>query len=54
MRGARIAQIGVHHRQRSAGQSKYTNLKRLKETVGDLRAVRWMQTRFKQFTVEER
>jgi dolichol-phosphate mannosyltransferase len=54
MRGARIAQIGVRHRQRSAGQSKYTNLKRLKETVGDLRAVRWMQTRFKRFTIEER
>ena len=54
MRGARIAQIGVRHRSRSAGQSKYTNLKRLRETVGDLRAVCWMQSRFKQFTVEER
>lgn len=54
MRGARIAQIGVRHRPRSAGQSKYTNLKRLRETIGDLRAVCWMQTRFKKFTVEER
>lgn len=53
MKGARIAQIPVNHRARSAGTSKYTNFGRLKETVWDLFAVRWMQRRFKQRTIKE-
>lgn len=53
LRGARIAEIGVRHRARAAGQSKYTNWKRLRETVADLWAVRWMQRRFKRFHIEE-
>ena len=45
MAGARIAEIPVHHRPRVAGHSKYTNWGRLKETLWDLWAVRWMQKR---------
>lgn len=45
MAGARIAEIPVNHRPRAAGHSKYTNWGRLKETLWDLCAVRWMQQR---------
>src|SRR5690606_21801746 len=51
---ARIAQIPVNHRPRRAGHSKYTNFGRLRVTIADLRAVRWMQKRYRQFTVEEK
>jgi dolichol-phosphate mannosyltransferase len=53
MRGARIKQIPVQHRPRKAGQSKYTNFGRLKRTVWDLLAVRWMKSRCPQFRAEE-
>jgi hypothetical protein len=53
MRGARLAQIPVNHRPRRAGVSKYTNFGRLFVTIRDLRAVRWMQTRHRRFTVTE-
>lgn len=53
MRGASITQIAVNHRSRSAGCSKYTNLGRLKETVFDLWAVRWMQKRHRAYRVTE-
>lgn len=53
MRGARIVEIPVNHRPRAGGRSKYTNWGRLKETVWDLWAVRWMKKRFRRFTVEE-
>jgi len=52
MRGARLTQIPVNHRPRSAGESKYTNWGRLKETIADLRAVRWMQRRHRCFEVQ--
>ena len=51
--GARIAELPVHHRPRAAGQSKYTNWGRLKETIWDLYAVRWMQKRFRSIRTEE-
>ena len=45
---------GPHdHRPRAAGQSKYTNWGRLKETLWDLWAVRWMQKRFRPIRAEE-
>ena len=44
--GARVEEIPVNHRPRSAGQSKYTNWGRLGETLRDLWAVRWMQRRY--------
>lgn len=51
MQGARIKQRPVAHRPRAAGHSKYTNLGRLKETIWDLWAVRWMQKRHRRFQV---
>jgi dolichol-phosphate mannosyltransferase len=52
IKGASIAQIPVNHRARQKGTSKYTNLGRLKETVWDLLAVRWMKRRCPRFIVE--
>ena len=53
LRGARIAEIPVHHRPRAGGRSKYTNWGRLKETLWDLWAVRWMQKRYRRFEATE-
>ena len=53
MAGARIEELPVHHRPRAAGTSKYTNWGRLKETLWDLWAVRWMQKRYRPIRVEE-
>lgn len=53
MRGAKITQIPVNHRQRQAGSSKYTNFGRLMVTISDLKAVRWMQKRHCSYQVEE-
>ncbi len=53
MRGARIKQVSVNHRQRSAGKSKYTNAGRLFRTISDLLAVRWMQKRVRLYSVME-
>lgn len=53
MRGARIEQMPVNHRPRAGGHSKYTNLGRLKETIWDLWAVRWMQRRHRRFHVTQ-
>ena len=47
MAGARISEIPVHHRPRAAGQSKYTNWGRLKESLWDLWALRWMLKRYR-------
>jgi glycosyltransferase involved in cell wall biosynthesis len=53
MQGARIAQLPVAHRARSAGTSKYTNWGRLKRTVRDLQGVRWLKSRMRRFAVAE-
>lgn len=53
MAGARIGEIPVNHRPRAAGVSKYTNWGRLKETLWDLWAVRWMQKRYRPGRTEE-
>lgn len=52
MKGASINQIPVRHRPRLTGQSKYTNLKRLSQTIWDLWAVKWMQKRYRRFDVK--
>jgi len=52
MRGAKIRQIPVKHHARVAGESKYTNMGRLKTVVADLLAVRWMKKRYRDFRVE--
>ena len=49
MQDARIKQRPVNHRVRVAGKSKYTNFGRLKETIWNLWAVRWMQKRHRRF-----
>jgi len=46
MQGAVIVQKAVNHRPRAAGTSKYTNWGRLKKTVRDLFAVRWLRSRY--------
>lgn len=46
MQGARIHQLPVHHRPRSAGTSKYTNWGRFTQTWADLIAVRWLRSRY--------
>lgn len=51
MQGARIVQLPVNHRPRARGVSKYSNWGRLKTTIGDLLAVRWMKRRYRRFTV---
>ena len=53
MEGAKINQVPVNHRERAAGTSKYTNFGRLKVTVADLFAVRWMQKRHRRYQVEK-
>lgn len=53
MRGARVEQVPVNHRERQGGVSKYTNLGRLMLTISDLFAVRWMQKRHRNFKVKE-
>lgn len=53
MAGARLEEQPVGHRPRAAGASKYTNWGRLKETVWDVWAVRWMQKRIRRYRVEE-
>lgn len=40
LQGARIEQVAVNHRPRTAGQSKYTNSGRLKKTWKHLQAIR--------------
>ena len=52
MRGAAIQQIPVGHRARMAGVSRYTNWGRLRQTIWDLWAVRWMQKRYRRFSIE--
>ena len=46
MQGAVIHQMPVNHRPRAAGTSKYTNWGRLKKTVRDLFAMRWLRSRY--------
>ena len=42
LEGARVLEVKVNHRQRHAGVSKYTNLRRGIEGLYDVIAVRWM------------
>ena len=52
MRGGRIGQVEVRHRARRAGVSKYSNWGRLKRTVFDLIAVRWLKSRSRVYGIE--
>jgi dolichol-phosphate mannosyltransferase len=53
MQGGGVEKIEVSHRPRAAGKSKYTNWSRLKKTVFDLYAVKWLKSRSKVYGVEE-
>jgi glycosyltransferase involved in cell wall biosynthesis len=44
--GARVLEIPVHHRPRRYGDPKYNIRNRLWRSLGDLLAVRWLQTRW--------
>ena len=43
MRGARVTQVAVRHRQRHSGKTHYGTWGRLVKGLGDVWAVRWMQ-----------
>ena len=52
MQGGRICQVEVRHRARAGGASKYTNWSRLKKTIFDLFAVKWLKSRSRVYGVE--
>lgn len=53
MRGARVAQVPVHHRPRLHGRSKYGVGNRLFRGIRDLIGVRWLRSRLLQFRIRE-
>lgn len=53
MQGAQICEVQVHHRPRSAGQSKYGISNRFFSGLRDLLAVRWLQDRAITYEIEE-
>ena len=53
MRGFRVAQVEVGHRPRLYGRTKYGVFDRLRVTVPDLMAVRWMQKRALNYRARE-
>lgn len=53
MEGARVIEIPVSHRHRQFGVSKYGTWSRAVGGFRDLLAVRWMQSRFIRFELEE-
>lgn len=53
MRGARVAELPVHHRPRLHGRSKYGIGNRLFVGLADVLAVRWMQSRHVDYEVRE-
>jgi dolichol-phosphate mannosyltransferase len=52
MQGGRISQREVGHRPRMAGVSKYSNWGRLKRTIFDLIAVKWLKSRSRVYEVK--
>lgn len=52
LQGGRVSQREVQHRPRKAGLSKYSNWSRLKQTVFDLLAVKWLKNRSQVYHVE--
>jgi dolichol-phosphate mannosyltransferase len=53
MRGFSVTQVKVNHRPRVHGKTKYGVVDRLRATVPDLLAVRWMQKRALHYEVHE-
>jgi dolichol-phosphate mannosyltransferase len=52
LQGGRVRQVEVGHRRRLAGVSKYSNWGRLKRTIADLLAVKWLKSRSLTYGVE--
>lgn len=46
LQGARVTEVGVHHRPRLYGQPKYNIRNRIFRATADLLAVRWLESRF--------
>jgi glycosyltransferase involved in cell wall biosynthesis len=53
MEGFTVTQVKVNHRPRIHGETKYGVFDRLRATLPDLLAVRWMQTRVLRYRVRE-
>lgn len=53
MEGFRITQVPVNHRERTKGQTKYNFFNRSFNTVADMLAVRWMQSRRLRYQIKE-
>jgi glycosyltransferase involved in cell wall biosynthesis len=53
MRGGRVVEVGVHHRPRRFGTTKYGMWNRVFRALADALAVRWMQRRALRYEVRE-
>ena len=53
MEGFTVTQVKVNHRPRVHGKTKYGLLDRLRATLPDVLAVRWMQSRALRYKVRE-
>ena len=53
MRGGRVVEVGVHHRLRRFGTTKYGMWNRVFHALADALAVRWMQRRALRYEVRE-
>jgi hypothetical protein len=53
MEGFTVTQVKVNHRPRVHGKTKYGVLDRLRATLPDVLAVRWMQSRVLRYRVRE-
>ncbi len=54
MKGYSVTQVATNHRPRTAGETKYSNFGRLRKTIWDLWAVRWMQKRSINYEIESK
>lgn len=53
MAGYTVAETAVSHRARTAGETKYTWHRRLRDTLPDLAGFLWMKSRYNRFEVHE-
>lgn len=53
MAGYEVAETAVSHRARTAGETKYTWHRRLRDTIPDLFGFLWMKSRYNRFEVHE-
>jgi dolichol-phosphate mannosyltransferase len=53
MAGYTVAETAVSHRARTAGETKYTWHRRLRDTIPDLAGFLWMKSRYNRYEVHE-